>query len=47
MQLTIRMPDEHMSRIVRLGSDQAILLIFKQYRPDNRCFKALKGYFQG
>ena len=30
----------------RLGSDQAILLIFKQYPPNNRCFEALKGHFQ-
>ena len=29
----------------RLGSDQAIILIFNQYRPNNRCFETLKGHF--
>jgi SAM-dependent methyltransferase len=29
------------------GSDQAIILIFNEYRPNNGCFEALKGHFQG
>jgi hypothetical protein len=29
----------------RLGSDQAILLLFGQYRIKNTSFKALKGPF--
>jgi hypothetical protein len=29
------------------GSDQANLLIFKQYPPKNRCFETLNGCFQG
>jgi hypothetical protein len=28
------------------GSNQAILSIFKQYRPRNRCFEGLKGHFR-
>ena len=32
---------------VRLGSDRAIVLIFKDYRSKNRYFQALKHHFQG
>ena len=33
-------------RRVLLGSDQAILLIFSQYRSNSACFEALEGHFR-
>ena len=35
----------HSKKIGYSGSDQAILSIFKQYRPKNSCFEGLKGHF--